>query len=126
MMSAVIIEELRTIGIAFVSGVFITFIYDLLRVFRRIIAHGNLWIGVEDFLFWIWTSFWIFSVLYRTNDGSLRIYTILAMVLGMIIYHKTVSEPFVRITGGFLKKILRFLVLPLKKLWKAIIMKKNR
>lgn len=126
MMSAVIIEELRTIGIAFVSGAFITFIYDLLRVFRRIIAHGNVWIGIEDFLFWIWTSFWIFSVLYRTNDGSLRIYTILAMVLGMIIYHKTVSEPFVRITGGFLKKILRFLVLPLKKLWKAIIMKKNR
>lgn len=126
MMSAVIIEELRTIGIAFVSGVFITFIYDLMRIFRRIISHGNLWIGVEDFLFWIWTSFWIFSVLYRTNDGSLRIYTILAMLLGMIIYHKTVSEAFVRITGGFLKKILRFLVLPLKKLWKAIIMKKNR
>ena len=126
MMSAVIIEELRTIGIAFVSGAFITFIYDLLRIFRRVISHGNVWIGMEDFLFWIWTSFWIFSVLYRTNDGSLRIYTILAMVLGMIIYHKTLSEPFVRITGGFLKKILRFLVLPLKKLWKAIIMKKNR
>ena len=126
MMSAVIIEELRTIGIAFVSGAFITFIYDLLRIFRRVISHGNVWISMEDFLFWIWTSLWIFSVLYRTNDGSLRIYTIFAMVLGMIIYHKTVSESFVRITGGFLKKIVRFLVLPLKKLWKVIIMKKNR
>lgn len=126
MMSAVIIEELRTIGIAFVSGAFITFIYDLLRIFRRMISHGNVWIGMEDFLFWIWTSFWIFSVLYRTNDGSLRIYTILTMMMGMILYHKIVSEPFVRITGGFLKKIVRFLVLPLKKLWKAIIMKKNR
>ena len=125
-MSAVILEELRTIGIAFVSGAFITFVYDLLRIFRRIVSHGNVWIGVEDFIFWIWTSLWIFSVLYRTNDGSLRIYTILTMVLGMIIYHKIVSEPFVRIVGGLLKKILMFLGLPLKKLWKGIIMKKNR
>lgn len=126
MMSEVILTELRTIGVAFVSGAFITFIYDLLRIFRRVISHGNVWIGLEDFLFWIWTSLWIFSVLYRVNDGSLRIYTILTMVSGMIIYHKMISEPFVKITGGILKKTMTLLGLPLKKFWKRIIMKKNR
>lgn len=112
MMSGVILRELQVVGIAVLSGALITFVYDLLRIFRRMISHGNFWIGVEDFLFWIWTSFWIFSVLYRENDGSLRLYTILSMVFGMIIYNRILSGPFVKITGNLLKKF-----------WKGIIMK---
>ena len=126
MMSGVILQELRTVSIAFGSGVLIIFVYDLLRIFRRVISHGNVWIGVEDFLFWIWTSLWTFSMLYRTNDGSLRIYTILAMVFGMIVYYNTVSEFFVKYMGKNLKKVLAMLSYPLKQLWKGIIMRKNR
>lgn len=140
MMSGVIVKELQVVGVAFLSGAVITFVYDLLRIFRRGIFHGNLWIGVEDFIFWIWTSIWIFSVLYRQNDGNLRFYTILAMVLGMIGYHKTISEAFVRIMGNILRKIVKSIHYPLKqckvfiiffgkklkKLIKRIIIKDNR
>lgn len=129
MMSEVILKEVQTVGIAFASGALITFLYDLLRIFRRVISHGNVWIGVEDFLFWIWTSLWIFSVLYRTNDGSLRIYTILAMVFGMVVYHKSISEQFVRLAAGILRKLTKILGYPLKQLknlCKEIIIKKNR
>ena len=114
MMSGVILKELQVVGVAFLSGALVTFVYDLLRIFRRIIPHGNVWIGIEDFFFWIWTSFWIFSVLYRENDGSLRLYTILTMALGMIIYHRFVGEPIVKVIGNLLKKFR-----------KRIIMKKN-
>lgn len=115
MMSAGILEELRVVGIAVVYGAAITFVYDLIRIFRRIIAHGNFWIGLEDFLFWIWTSLWSFSVLYRENDGNLRMYTIGSMVLGMILYHQLISEFFVKISAKILKRILGILLFPLKK-----------
>lgn len=116
MMSHVITGELQVAGIAFLHGVLITVVYDLIRIFRRVIAHGNFWIGVEDFLFWIWTSLWIFSVLYRENDGNFRMYTILAMVLGMIVYHQTISEPLVRVMGKMFKKILFWASWPIKRL----------
>lgn len=116
MMSREILGELQVAGVALLYGSVITIVYDLIRIFRRVIAHGNFWIGVEDFIFWIWTALWIFSVLYRENDGSFRMYTILAMVLGMIFYHKTISEPFVRFTGKILKKLVSILIFPLKKL----------
>lgn len=116
MMSRVILEELRAVGVAVISGAVITFVYDLLRIFRRVIAHGNLWIGIEDFIFWIWTSLWAFSVLYRENDGSLRMYTILTMVLGMLLYHKTISEPMVEFLGKLFKKVFVILLYPLKML----------
>lgn len=115
MMSGVILEELRVAGVAILSGAVITVVYDCLRIFRRIIPHGNIWIGIEDFFFWMWTALWVFSVLYRENDGSLRSYTILAMVMGMFLYHQTISEPLV---GFFGKMINR-----LKKLISKIIMK---
>ena len=114
-MSGVILEELRVAGVAILSGAVITIVFDCLRIFRRIIPHGNVWIGIEDFFFWMWTALWVFSVLYRENDGSLRSYTILSMVIGMFLYHQTISEPLV---GFFGKMINR-----LKKLISTIIMK---
>lgn len=121
MMSRVILGELRVVGIALLSGAVITIVYDLLRIFRRVISHGNLWIGIEDFAFWVWTALWIFSVLYRENDGNLRMYTILAMALGMLLYHKTISEPFVEFSGKILKKVFSILLYPLKMLKISII-----
>lgn len=116
MMSDVITGELQVAGTAFLHGALITVVYDLIRIFRRVIAHGNFWIGVEDFLFWIWTSLWIFSVLYRENDGSFRMYTILAMVLGMVFYHRTMSEPLVNVIGKTLKKVVFLVGWPIKRM----------
>ncbi len=121
MMSQVILGELRVAGAAVFCGAVITMVYDLLRIFRRVISHGNLWIGIEDFLFWIWTALWVFSVLYRENDGNLRMYTIFAMAFGMIVYHKTISEPLVEFTGKILKKVLLCFLYPLKMLRNSII-----
>jgi len=105
MMSQVIVNELRVAAVALLSGAFITVVYDILRIFRRLISHGNFLIGIEDFLFWMWTAGWIFSVLYRENDGNLRMYTLLSMAVGMILYHKTLSGPLVGISGKVIKKL---------------------
>lgn len=121
MMSRVILGELRVVGVAFLSGAVITIVYDLLRIFRRVISHGNLWIGIEDFVFWVWTALWIFSVLYRENDGNLRMYTILSMALGMLLYHMTISEPLVEFSGKILKKVFFILLYPLRMLKIPII-----
>lgn len=121
MMSAGILQELRVAAVAVIDGALITLVYDGIRIFRRGISHGNFWIGAEDLIFWIFTSLWVFSVLYRENDGSLRLYTILAMTAGMFLYHQTVSEPLVRILGGLFHKLVELLLFPLKKVKITII-----
>lgn len=124
MMSGVILAELRTLCTAFVCGAAVTFVYDLLRIFRRVIPHGNLWIAAEDLFFWLWTAFRTFSVLYRENDGSLRTYTLFTMVAGMLIYNRTVSGVFVEITGKITKIPIIFCRNKLQKLYKGIIINK--
>ena len=115
MISESILGELQTAFAAFFSGALITVVYDVLRIFRRMVSHGNFWIGVEDFFFWMWTTFWIFSVLYRENDGNLRMYTILFMIFGMVLYHKFFGEPLVKFVGRVLKKIKCSIIMRLRR-----------
>ena len=115
-MSQVIAGELQGAVTAFLSGVLITIVYDVLRIFRRVLSHNHFWIGVEDLIFWMWTALWTFSVLYRENDGNLRMYTMVFMAVGMISYHGSISEPLVCFLGKILKKLFQLLFYPLKML----------
>lgn len=121
-----LLRELSDAGRAMLSGAMITLVYDLLRIFRRIVRHGRLWVDLEDALFWGWTSLWIFGVLYRIHDGAFRIYTIVMMFLGMLGYHRYIGELLVAVVSGGLKRVLKILGMPLKKFKTYLIIFENK
>ena len=41
---------------AFLLGIEITFLYDILRILRRVFTHGNGMVSLEDIAFWIYFS----------------------------------------------------------------------
>ena len=45
--------ELALLGKAFLSGILLTVFYDVIRVIRRMIPHGIVWISLEDFVYGI-------------------------------------------------------------------------
>ena len=85
------------------------FLYDLLRIFRRIIPHGNFWIGVEDFLYWMVCTGTVFVMLYQENDGMVRGFALGGVVLGMLFYYLLLSRFVIRANVFVLKKILGIL-----------------
>lgn len=115
-MSESIIKEalfsLHCIGM----GVLITFVYDLLRVYRACVRHSRFFVSLEDFLFWILCAVFIFSMLYCENDGILRWYCIAGAVFGMELYQKTVSPYIVHFMSTFLKKTIHIVAFVLKKI----------
>ena len=130
----------------FLNGIFmgacIIFVYDLLRIWRRVIRHGTIWIGIEDMFFWCGCGIAVFAMLYRQNDGLIRGFVIAAILCGMLMYHVSVSKYIVKagvcILRAFVKGLTAIgkpLFLPfagickknsknmkkrLKKIWKAI------
>lgn len=78
-------KEMAIFVHAVISGMVVYGTYTLLRVIRRIVAHNLLAISIEDFLFWVGTSFYLFIEIYYTSDGSVRWFFILGVVLGMIL-----------------------------------------
>lgn len=101
-------QEALFLGISILVGAGLFLLYDILRIFRRIVPHGNLWIGVEDFLYWLICTGAVFVMLYQENDGMVRGFTFLGIVCGMIFYYFLFSQYVIKVNVFLLKKVLRF------------------
>ena len=122
--STSIYQELLFLGSSVLVGMGLFFIYDILRIFRRILPHGNIWIGVEDFLYWIIFTGVVFVLLYRENDGMVRGFAFGGLLVGMACYYLLLSRLIVHCQVwiwkkilGILGKVLGFFVRPV---WKTL------
>lgn len=120
-------REAIFLGISLLLGVVLFLLYDILRIFRRVVPHGNIWIGIEDFLYWICCAAVVFVMLYQENDGMVRGFALGGIVIGMMLYYLLFSRFVIRINVailktvlGFFGKILHFLFSPFIKIWKKI------
>ena len=94
---------------ALFMGVFITFIYDLLRIFRRVVPHRGFFVSAEDLLFWIYCGEEVFLLMYHESDGTLRWFAVFGALTGMFLYRKLASPFFVKYVSMALNRMLRLL-----------------
>lgn len=94
---------------ALLMGIFITFLYDILRILRRVIPHGDFMVSLEDILFWIYCAARVFLLMYHESDGNLRWFAVLGALAGMSTYRKLVSPFLVKYVSLGLKKVLQVL-----------------
>ncbi len=104
-------------------GVFVTFVYDLLRIFRRVVRHGSFLVSLEDLGFWIYCGSEVFLLMYHESNGTLRWFSVIGAMTGIIAYKKLVSPLLVKYVSmaltkvlGLLRKALEWLCRPLKRL----------
>lgn len=126
-MSDSIIQEVEFLGSSFLTGVLILILYDILRIFRRVFIHSVGAVGVEDFIYWMLVTFFIFSMLFRENNGAVRWFSVVGIFLGMVLYNVTVSLFFVKYVSlvfikirKMIEKILQFILKPIKKRKKGL------
>lgn len=106
-MSMTIRYELQLLFASLAVGICLMVVYDGLRVFRTLVPHGNFWTGIEDAVYWAASSITTFLLLFRQNDGILRWYAILGVLMGMLVYNLTVSRILLRL----LKKVEKYLTI---------------
>lgn len=110
-MSEEIWYELHLLGWSFLLGIWFLIVYDGLRLFRQIVPHHTLAVGLEDIGYWAYAAIRLFALLYYENDGNLRAYAVAGVFGGMLLYNLTISL--------FFRKVL-------KKIGKYFKMKKER
>ena len=91
-------------------GVFITFVYDLFRIVRRVCAHNRFWVSIEDILFWIFCAVSVFYLMHTQSNGTLRWFAVFGALVGMFLYKKTVSVFFVKWMSAGLIWVKRLLL----------------
>ncbi len=93
-MSGRIQYEVWLMALSLVTGAWLMLAYDTLRVFRLVIRHGSFWMGVEDFIYWLYAGLVTFILLYEQNDGVFRAYVVGGVFLVLILYDRFISRIF--------------------------------
>lgn len=85
-------KEIFTFLQALLAGNLVYLSYCVLRVFRRIVRHNLFWISLEDMLFWVAVGFYLFLEIYRANNGTIRWYFVLGVLIGGFLTHRIISK----------------------------------
>lgn len=76
-------------------GFFLTFTYDLFVILRRLIKHRVYIVTIEDIVYGIFIGVNIFLLNYEYNNGVVRFFMFLGLIIGSVIYHKIFSTTLV-------------------------------
>ena len=110
-------EQSRNFCLFFIIGLFIGFIFDLFKSFRKNFKTNNLLVDIQDIVFLVISGFLFFKSIIVFNSGNIRFYIFVSTVLGITIYSLTLSESCVIIIDvilRFVKLIFRFVLKLLK------------
>ena len=96
------------------TGVIIGVLFDFFRILRRTIKTSNIITYIEDILFWILTGLLILYNIWYFNNGEIRIYMFLGIIMGVLIYMSTLSNILIKIFSKILQVIIKTIELPIK------------
>lgn len=99
------------------TGVLIGILFDFFRILRRSIKTSNIITYIEDILFWILTGVLILYNMWYFNNGEIRIYMFLGIIIGVLVYITTLSNIVIKTCT----KILNYIIKGLKVPFNAII-----
>ncbi|MCL2773675.1 MAG: spore cortex biosynthesis protein YabQ [Oscillospiraceae bacterium] len=95
-----------------VVGAFLGVFYDVFRIIR--IAFNSKWVSVffQDFIFCIFSAVSIILLVYYTNSGIVRWFSLFGCFLCFVLYHLTIGRFIIFVSKkiiDFIKMILRFI-----------------
>lgn len=112
--------ELRLFAIYFLTGIVISILFDFFRSVRKTTKTTNKITYIEDILFWIISFTIILIVMFKFNNLEIRLYLIIAFILGGISYYITISKFVININVKLLK-ILKSILKTIRKIIMKLI-----
>ena len=122
-MNALLLSQFNTVFIFFLTGICIGLLFDFFRIQRKVLKTCDFITYIQDILFWIVSGLIIIFVIMKYTNGEIRIYMVLCILLGILIYFLIISKYIMKIFVcilSFLLNIIGKLLFPIKKIYKII------
>ncbi len=78
--------ELVFLSRSFLLGFLLRLGYEPLILLRKLFRHSKLLVDLQDIFFWTVGSFLMFGLLFRENNGTPRLFSIVGILFGMLLY----------------------------------------
>lgn len=79
-------EEVNIFIQAVLTGSVVMGVYDIIRIFRRILPHNLMAVTLEDLFYWIGISLYLSVQIYLTSDGSIRWFFVIGTLVGILSF----------------------------------------
>ena len=119
-------NEIYIFAIFILNGALIGIFFDVFRILRKSFKTPDILTNIEDIFFILISGFIILYTIFRLNNGQIRIYMLIALILGITLYITFISKYFIKLNVNIikfikliLKKILNILFFPFKYIIKA-------
>lgn len=126
-MENVIFLQLYTFFIYFISGTIISIFFDIFRILRKTFKTPDIITYMEDIIFWLITGIFLISILFIFSNGEIRLYNIIAIIIGIAIYMLFISRCFIKINvkllniiKDFVAKFFNILIIPIKFIFRIL------
>ncbi len=109
------------------TGIIIGILFDIFRVLRKTFKTKDIVTYIEDIVFWILTGFIVLYSIFTFNNGEIRLFMFLAILIGIIIYILLISSYFIKINvmilttlKNIISKTIKIILIPFKYLYLLI------
>lgn len=108
-----------------INGILIGLLFDFFRILRKTFKTKDLITYIQDIIFWILTGFIILYSTFTFNNGEIRIFMFIAILLGVVFYMMLISSYVIKVIVriiNFIKdiilKIFNIILMPFKWIYK--------
>lgn len=101
------LNELQVFACFYIIGIIIGVLFDFFKSLRKEIKHKDKIVLIEDIIFLFLSGILVFIGIFKINYGVLRLYIVLAIILGTIGYSLTISRFFVIIFSTITRVIYK-------------------
>lgn len=119
-------DEITLVLMSFYCGIVFAIVYDGIRILRKLIKPSVVRVIVEDIIYWICVAYIFFGMLIEQNYGRMRFYPVAGMLMAMVLYEIVIGRRLAELIAGFLEKIIKCLLKPLKKICQGIKLRKKK
>lgn len=85
-------NQIQLFFIFIINGLLIGLLFDFFRILRKAIKTSDFITYIEDILFWIFTGLIILYSIFTYNNGEIRLFMFIAILVGIIIYMALISK----------------------------------
>lgn len=126
-MENAILAQVYSFTIYIISGILIGMFFDIFRILRKSFNTPDIVTYIEDIIFWLFTGLFLIFILFQINNGEIRIYNILGILIGGIFYMLTISKFFIKINvlivtfiKNIIYKVIKILLYPVKVIFRIL------
>jgi len=86
------LNQLYTFLLFILTGIVIGIVFDIFRIFRRSFKTNDIITYIQDILFWFATGCILLFSIFTFNNGELRGYIFIGIILGLVLHLIVLSK----------------------------------